>query len=197
MRPRHIPSILQFTKSIWQQVAASWSEAETAAVVVDGTVGNGHDTLFLAKLVGEKGHVYGFDVQESGLANAQERLEKVSLAERVTLFHAGHETVAEKLPEGTAVAGAMYNLGYLPGSDHAVITRAQTTIASLQALLPMLMANGVVTVHIYTGHEGGTAEGDEIKVWAKTLPWKEYRVGRYDFPNKELNKEHLLVIEKL
>ncbi|SIO11142.1 class I SAM-dependent methyltransferase [Halodesulfovibrio marinisediminis] len=197
MRPRHIPSILQFTKLIWQQFAASWEEAGTKAIVVDGTVGNGHDTLFLAKLVGEKGQVYGFDVQESGLTNAQERLEKADIAERVTLFHAGHETVAENLPDGTAVTGAMYNLGYLPGSDHAVITRAKTTIASLEALLPVLTSNGVVTVHIYTGHEGGTAEGDAIQAWAATLPWKEFRVGRYDFPNKELNKEHLLIIEKL
>ncbi|MCT4626510.1 class I SAM-dependent methyltransferase [Halodesulfovibrio sp.] len=197
MRPKHIPSILNFTKALWQQAAAYWHSEEHAAVVVDGTVGNGHDTLFLAELVGKTGHVYGFDVQESGIANAQQRLEEAGVAAQATLFHAGHETVAEKLPEGITISGAMYNLGYLPGSDHAVITRAQTTIASLQALLPMLMANGIVTVHIYTGHEGGTAEGDAVKAWAATLPWKEFRVGRYDFPNKEFNKEHLLVIEKL
>ena len=193
MRPKHIPSIMNFTKVLWQQVVDSFE----APVVVDGTVGNGHDTLFLAKLVGESGHVYGFDVQESGLVNARERLEKESVAERATLFHAGHETVAEKLPEDTTLAGAMFNLGYLPGSDHAVITRAKTTIASLEAMLPMLAPNGVITVHIYTGHEGGTAEGDAVKAWAKTLEWKEYRVGRYDFPNKMMNKEHLLIIEKL
>lgn len=194
MRPRHIPSILQFTKSIWQQAAISWSEP---SVVVDGTVGNGHDTLFLANLVGENGHVFGFDVQESGLKNARERLEQKGFSERVTLFHAGHETVAEKIPTGTAVAGAMYNLGYLPGSDHAVITRAKTTIASLEALLPMVKANGLVTVHIYTGHEGGSTEGDAVTAWAQQLLWKEFRVGRYDYLNKELNKEHLLIIEKL
>jgi len=197
MRPRHIPSILQFTKSLWQHVADDWKDAGKGAIVVDGTVGNGHDTLFLANLVGESGHVFGFDVQASGLANAQERLEQAGMADRATLILAGHETVAENLPQGTSVSGGMYNLGYLPGSDHAVITRAQTTIASLEALLPMGEPNGVVTVHIYTGHEGGTAEGDAVLTWGTSLPWKEYRVGRYDFPNKELNKEHLLVIEKL
>ena len=32
--------------------------------VVDATIGNGHDTLFLAKCVGMKGRVIGFDVQD-------------------------------------------------------------------------------------------------------------------------------------
>jgi len=31
-------------------------------IAVDGTVGNGHDTLFLAKCVGRSCHVYGFDI---------------------------------------------------------------------------------------------------------------------------------------
>ena len=193
MRPKHIPSILNFTKVLWQQVVETFD----TPVVVDGTVGNGHDTLFLAKLIGDAGHVYGFDVQESGLSNTRERVEKAGVSDRVTLFHAGHETVAEQLPEGTVLTGAMFNLGYLPGSDHAVITRARTTIASLEAMLPMLASNGVITVHIYTGHEGGVEEGDHVQAWAKTLEWKEYRVGRYDFPNKTMNKEHLLIIEKL
>ena len=32
-------------------------------VCVDFTMGNGHDTEFLSKTVGEKGHVYAFDIQ--------------------------------------------------------------------------------------------------------------------------------------
>lgn len=31
--------------------------------VVDATLGNGHDALVLARLVGPGGHLYGFDVQ--------------------------------------------------------------------------------------------------------------------------------------
>lgn len=41
----------------WQSVVRSGD------CVVDATLGNGHDTLFLAKLVGPAGHLYGFDVQ--------------------------------------------------------------------------------------------------------------------------------------
>ena len=34
---------------------------------VDFTMGNGNDTLFLSETVGESGHVYAFDIQESAL----------------------------------------------------------------------------------------------------------------------------------
>ena len=43
--------------------------------VVDATVGNGHDTLLLAKLVGPTGRVIGFDVQEAALAAATARVD--------------------------------------------------------------------------------------------------------------------------
>ena len=39
--------------------------------VVDATIGNGYDTLFLAKLVKESGHVFGFDIQEQALINTK------------------------------------------------------------------------------------------------------------------------------
>ena len=33
-------------------------------VAVDFTMGNGYDTEFLSKTVGESGHVYAFDIQK-------------------------------------------------------------------------------------------------------------------------------------
>lgn len=38
-------------------------------VVIDATMGNGYDTVYLAKKVGPKGKVYAFDVQEIGRAH--------------------------------------------------------------------------------------------------------------------------------
>jgi ubiquinone/menaquinone biosynthesis C-methylase UbiE len=63
--------------------------------VVDATVGNGHDTLLLAELVGSSGCVIGFDVQEVALAAATERVDGLP---QVKLIHAGHENLAEHLP---------------------------------------------------------------------------------------------------
>ena len=56
-------------------------------VVVDATMGNGHDTAFLAKLAGQ---VYAFDIQEQALVNTQERLEKLGL-QHVQLTLDGHQ----------------------------------------------------------------------------------------------------------
>ena len=39
-------------------------------IVVDATMGNGHDTLFLAKLAKK---VYAFDIQKQALEKTQER----------------------------------------------------------------------------------------------------------------------------
>ena len=42
--------------------------------VVDATCGNGVDTRFLAELVGPRGSVYAFDIQELALENTRVRL---------------------------------------------------------------------------------------------------------------------------
>ena len=40
-------------------------------VAVDFTMGNGNDTLFLSKTVGESGKVYAFDIQEAALTSTE------------------------------------------------------------------------------------------------------------------------------
>jgi len=50
--------VLQYAQ---QLLKATVEEGDT---VVDATAGNGHDTLFLAQLVGDSGQVYAFDVQK-------------------------------------------------------------------------------------------------------------------------------------
>ena len=42
--------------------------------VLDGTAGNGHDTLFLAQCAGENGRVYAFDIQPQAIAATDARL---------------------------------------------------------------------------------------------------------------------------
>lgn len=55
-------------------------------IVIDATLGNGHDTVFLADLVGPNGRVYGFDIQEEAVLNTKTRLADHELSDRATLF---------------------------------------------------------------------------------------------------------------
>ncbi len=136
---------------------------------IDATVGNGHDTLFLAELVGPSGRVFGFDVQETALASAAEKLGGLP---QVRLVHAGHETLAEHLAanDRDRLAAAMFNLGYMPGGPKDIVTRPETTLSALRQALDHLKINGVVTLVLYPGHPGGAEEADAVRSLALGLP---------------------------
>lgn len=164
--------------------------------VVDGTVGNGHDTLFLADLVGSQGHVYGFDIQGQAIDTSRQKLTEAGLASRTTLFHQGHETVAQILNSEVIVKAAIFNLGYLPKSDKTIITRKETTLVALTSLLPKLAVGGRIIVVIYYGHEGGDTEKDGVMAFVKDIPQREYNVLSYQFINQQNNPPILIAIER-
>ncbi|WP_035067656.1 tRNA (mnm(5)s(2)U34)-methyltransferase [Nitratidesulfovibrio termitidis] len=185
-------------------------------VAVDGTAGNGHDTLFLARLVGSRGLVHAFDVQPRALARTAERLAEAGLEERVVLHGRGHEELAaalaaplsESLSESLSVStdgaawpprimAAMFNLGFLPGSDRSVTTRSETTLTALEALLPLMVPGGVISLHVYAGHPGGADEAAALEERFATLDWNCWRVARYEFANKPRNPERLLLLLRL
>lgn len=173
---------------------------EPGALVVDATVGNGHDTLVLARAVGPAGAVLGFDVQQEALRATQVRLRDAGLADRVHLVHAGHETLGEHLPVAgrSAVHGVMFNLGYLPGArDKAVITQPDTTVAALQAATSVLVSGGVITIVLYAGHPGGAAEADAVRAWAVSLDQAHWAALSYRFVNQRGTPPALLAIERL
>ncbi|MBD3670095.1 MAG: methyltransferase domain-containing protein [Gammaproteobacteria bacterium] len=137
-------------------------------LALDGTLGNGHDLCFLAEGVGESGHVYGFDVQTEAIEASRSRLQAAGLASRATLFVAGHETLSQYLPLGVTgqLAVAMFNLGYLPGSDKRTVTRTDTTLIALTAALAALRPAGLLSVVAYPGHDGGGDETSAVRDWA-------------------------------
>lgn len=62
---------------------------------VDFTMGNGHDTAFLSKTVGESGHVWAFDIQPAALDSAAKTLAAEGCPDNVTLIRASHHRVRE------------------------------------------------------------------------------------------------------
>ncbi len=167
---------------------------------IDATVGNGHDTLFLAQLVGPQGKVYGFDIQQEALDACYQRLLEHEADKQVSLCHAGHETlpiiIPEQLHDG-GIKAVMFNLGYLPGSDKQRTTNTSTTLAALQAALPMLCQGGIITVLAYTGHAGGREETEAIKAWASTLNKSSFRVDIESHQQGLQASPELITIHKL
>ncbi len=162
---------------------------------VDATVGNGRDTVFLARLVGERGRVWAFDIQQQALAAAAKLLEKEGLASRVTLIHRGHEDLARYVDDN--VGAVMFNLGYLPGGDRSLVTRPDTTLLALEAALLKLRPGGVVTVVIYRGHSGGKEEEESLLGFCSKLNQASYTVMHYRMLNQINDPPSLLAIEKL
>ena len=158
-------------------------------VVVDATMGNGHDTLFLAKLAKQ---VYAFDIQEQALQKTSQRLQEAGLT-NVELILQGHETVDQFVRE---VKAAIFNLGYLPSADKSIITQPQTTIEALDKLCQILVKGGRIAIMIYYGHDGGIEEKNSVEELLTTLPQKEWSVLKYQFINQINCPPICYVIEK-
>ena len=159
-------------------------------IVVDATMGNGHDTLFLAKLAKQ---VYAFDIQEQALEKTSQRLQEAGLS-NVDLILQGHETVDQFVTE---VKAAIFNLGYLPSADKSIITQPQTTLEALEKLCQLLVKGGRIAIMIYYGHEGGDIERDAVLDFVSQLPQQEYTATIYRTLNQINNPPFLVMIEKL
>ncbi|MEL7564204.1 MAG: class I SAM-dependent methyltransferase [Dehalobacterium sp.] len=163
--------------------------------VIDATAGNGKDTLFLAKLVGETGKVYAFDIQEGAIEKTQSLLETHGMKNRVHLIQHGHELVDEYVDE--QVQGVLFNLGYLPGGDHKIVTSPDTTICALKKSLNLLAQGGVLSIAVYWGHPGGLEEKNVVDQWVEKLSPREWDVMKINFPNKNMAPYVIGVQKKL
>lgn len=192
-------SILESAKQVISRAISARNQAmeQTPIYAIDGTVGNGNDTLFLLQQINKKGIVYGFDIQQEALATTQTKLQNHQIpTDRYQLFHADHSQMEQWLPDEIRgkVTAIMFNLGYLPHSNSPIITKPETTIKALTASLSYLGIQGVCTVAIYTGHQGGKEEETAIIDWAKKLP-SSYYVTWKQVINRHLSPS-LLTIEK-
>ena len=103
--------------------------------VIDATMGNGHDTLFLCESVGPSGRVYAFDVQEQAVASTEALLRREGVLDRARLFCCGHQHMNDYVHE--PVQAAVFNLGWLPGGDHSVTTHWETTREAVSKALDL------------------------------------------------------------
>ena len=162
---------------------------------VDFTMGNGNDTLFLSKAVGEGGRVYAFDIQEEALISTREHLKENGAPENYTLICASHHLVKEYVKE--PIKAGMFNLGYLPRSGRkAVTTMRETTIPAVQSAIELLAPDGVLIVAIYPGHKEGELEGEELREYFKTLSKYKICASEFHILNSPTSPDFFLIESK-
>ena len=66
---------------------------------------------------------------------------------------------------------------YASGSDKAVVTRSDSTVAAVRAAIRVLRPGGVLTVVGYTGHEGGWEEVEAVMSVVSDLDPREFTAG--------------------
>ncbi len=184
--------ILPFARTLLEKAVIPGSLA------VDATVGNGHDTVLLAGLVGATGTVYGFDVQQEAIDNTKKRLEEQHIQGRVQLFHQSHADVTEVIPKEQhgKITGAIFNLGYLPGGNKEIVTKPDSTIKAIQGLISIMAPEAILVLVIYHGHPEGAVERDDLLDFVETLDQKLVHVLRYQFMNQQNNPPFIIAIEK-
>jgi methylase of polypeptide subunit release factors len=188
MRFNKVVNTLQIAKDMINE------HVKEGNTVLDCTVGNGNDTISLAKLVGQTGKVYGFDIQKKAIDITLEQLTCENINNRVILIEDGHENIDLYIQD--KLDFIIYNLGYLPKGDKTIKTNKKTTLISLKKSLNLLNKNGIILISCYTGHDGGLDEKNLVEQLLSNLDQKIYNVIKYEFINQKNFPPILYGVEK-
>lgn len=186
---------LSLTAQAQQIIAARLSKGDA---VIDATLGNGHDALFLAQCVGVTGFIFGFDVQAQAIANTQQLLSQLVEQPFIQCMQSSHADMLDCIPEAFqgGIKAIMFNLGYLPGADKSCITQADSTLAALNAAINLLAKGGVLTVMVYPGHAGGDLEAQAVAQWLCGLDANCFKVECIASQSDKSTAPRLFVIDK-
>ncbi|WP_269456901.1 class I SAM-dependent methyltransferase [Desulfovibrio piger] len=106
------------------------------------------------------------------------------------------DALSEEDRQRPLLAG-IFNFGYLPGTDKRRTTTAAGSLAAVDALLERLAPQGCLSLHCYTGHEGGAAEEAALAQRLARLEPRRWRVLHCRDANRESRGESILLAERL
>ena len=153
------------------------------AFCIDATAGNGGDTALLCELVGATGRVLAFDIQEQAIRATQALLEERGLSGRARVILDNHANL-DAYVEHETVDCITFNLGWLPGGDHSVFTKKESSVPAVEKGLALLKPSGIMSICIYSGRENGYEERDALLAYLKTVDDKRFTVLTCAFHNR-------------
>jgi hypothetical protein len=145
-------------------------------IIVDATMGNGHDTLFLSTIAKE---VYAFDIQQDAINKTKEKVGHLS---HVHLIHDSHLHMFDYVKEFKG--------------NPSITTDADTTLQTLRLILPKLNKNGFIQIICYPGHPEGKIESEKLQAWKQELPIHHYQIIESHFVAEIHEPPYMLMIYK-
>ncbi|WMJ21917.1 class I SAM-dependent methyltransferase [Paludicola sp. MB14-C6] len=180
-------NILDFTKELMLM------HFHDGDVLVDFTMGNGNDTLFLHQQFPES-MLIAFDIQEIALENTKLLLqENHANMEKITLINDSHSNLDCYIH--SVIDGGIFNLGYLPSCNKQITTLAETTIQAIQKAINLLKIGGLLIIVVYQGHKNGAIESNIVFDYCVNLDNRKFTVLQYNFVNKKA-PPYILAIQK-
>lgn len=178
-------------------LACRWM-AETARpgdFCIDATAGRGRDTAYLCELVGQDGRVLALDLQPEAVSSTLRLLERRGLADRARVILDSHANLRRYAPPDSARCIA-FNFGWLPGGDHKIFTRAETSVEAVQQGLDILQPGGVMTLCIYYGRENGCQERDALLQFLRGADPGRFTVVVHTFANRGGDPPIFILVRK-
>lgn len=164
-------------------------------ICVDGTVGNGNDSLRILELLNGEGNLYGFDIQKIAIDNTSKLIQENLSVSNYQLILDSHSNIEKYIDED--IDFYIMNLGYLPGGDKSLTTRSETTISFLDKTNNMLKSSGIGIIVFYVGHKAGLIEAEEVYEHLKEYNQKEFNIVHLNFMNQRNNPPELVIIERI
>lgn len=160
---------------------------------IDATAGKGRDTALLCRLVGTSGRVLAFDIQAEAIAQTRALLEAEGL--KACVIQDSHANMAS-YAEAETVDCVVFNLGRLPGGDPSVFTRAESSLAAVDAGLTLLKSGGVMVIALYYGGANGYEERDALLTHVAQLDARRFSVLCGSWANRPNDPPMPLIIWK-
>ena len=168
------------------------SQAEREGFYIDATMGKGNDTKLLCELAKDQGRILAFDIQKEALEETEKMLNGYEIGRkmyedgRIQLILDGHEHMEMYAKSETADV-ICFNFGYLPGGDHRIATKVETSVEAIKKGLKILKRGGMMSLCIYSGGDTGFEEKDAIFEYLRSLPAREYTVIQNTYFNRGNN----------
>lgn len=166
-----------------------------AAFVIDATVGNGYDSLFVSEILGRNGKLFGFDIQKAAIEQTQNKLQNTQC--KTQLFCQGHETMFQTL-SGYArkIDAVIFNLGFLPYGSPNITTQTATTFSAIIQSFALLRPKGIIVIVAYRGHNMGKIEQSFLDSWLAKVSDKVAYIAKYEQFNTQSDAPLVYSIEK-